>query len=245
MAPSLIFTIVLLAQTSRETRLVDMVVAQVESTVITLSELIAEARLALLADAGAKFEREAVIDQALLDAVLRMMVSRELLLAEARRLQLQDVRDEEVLAELSKLRNHFEAKGDFGRFLERIGFSYSEADITPLGPAPPALLAILRANVQVQQFIAFRIRSEHASEQEIIRCYRANSRAVGLRPLQDVRPAIERSIESARRSGQLRGWIAKLHAKANVRYSPGFRQDFDKPEKEPPEEGLTIRCPSE
>src|SRR5215831_13043573 len=76
--------------------LVDMVVAQVDATVITLSRLVAETRLVLLREADAEVARASTLSQGLLNTVLKLIVQRELLLGEVRRLKLRDIPDIEV-----------------------------------------------------------------------------------------------------------------------------------------------------
>lgn len=233
-----------------EARLVDMVVAQVDTTVITWSELLAETRLVMLRSRGPEFARSGAITEPLLQAVLRSIVSRELLLSEARRLHLRDVAEADVQGVLGEIGALFETPGDHQRFLERIGFS------TPVrrpsaAPdpqvAPPGLVAVLRAELQVARFIQLRIRPGIVlREADVQRCYELNRHLLGDEPLAGVRPLIERALRQARSDAALAALVAQLERRTTVRYSAGFElPPMGRPEEAAPRDALELRCPSD
>jgi hypothetical protein len=197
-------------------RVVDMMVAQVDSSVITWSELVAEARLALLRRRGPEAARTAVLNDELLASVLRTMMSRELLLAEARRLQLRDPTDAEVDRALGELESRFEAAGDFKRFLMRIGFSVKNDKER----APAGLLAIVQAEIKVEAFLALVIRQNAAEigKEAVARCVADHQGAIFE---SDAKEILMRQEQTAR----LRALIAQLEKKAAIRYDERFRQD--------------------
>ena len=231
------------AGSAADLRLVDMVVVQVDATVITLSELIGEARLVVLRARGPELARTAALGQDLLNAVLASMVTRELLLGEVRRLQLREVPEDEIEAAMDGLRRRFSAPGDFARFLERIGLREREESDNAVVRGPRELAAILRAELQVERFIALRVGTGGLiRDAEVLRCYDARREELGRRPLATVRPLIERTLREAQSEAQLKGLIAQLEKKAVVHYAPGYRLESltAKPAGEVP---LGLRCP--
>ena len=104
-------------QEPQEERLVDMVVAQVDATVITFSELMAETRLVLLRTRGLELARSGAISEPLMLSLLRSIVHRELILGEVRRLNLQ-VPEEEVERTIAALRRKFPTPEDYQRFMD-------------------------------------------------------------------------------------------------------------------------------
>src|SRR5258708_16467033 len=90
------------AAAAAERRLVDEVVAVVESQTITLSELSAETRIRLVEQQGAQLA-DAMPDRELLAASLRRVVEERVVLAEVDRLKLFDLDRAEVDAALAPL----------------------------------------------------------------------------------------------------------------------------------------------
>ncbi len=223
-------------------RVVEMVVAQVDSTVFTLSELIAETRMVMLRTHGPELARTLPLTRDLLRAVLRAMVSRELLLAEARRLQLREIPRAEVDAAANEIRRRFSTSGDYLRFLERVGFTVPQAalDGGAIG-VPPVLAAILRAEKQVERFIALRIRPAAAvRDLDVQRCFEANRAAFGSAPLATVRATIEETIRNERAEEVLRELIEQLERRATIRYAPRFTPEADDDEED--DDDVALRC---
>lgn len=220
-----------------------MVVAQVDSTVITLSELVAESRMVMLRTHGPQLARTLPLDRDLLRAVLRAMVSRELLLAEARRLQLREIPQSEVAAAARQIRDRFSTSGDYIRFLERVGFTVprSALDGGPI-PVPPVLAAILRAEKLVERFIALRIRpAVGVQEADVLACYQANLAVLGGAKLASVRATIEETIRQERAEDTLRALIEQLERRATIRFAPRFTPDEVLGEED---DGVALRCRS-
>lgn len=232
---------------TEEYRLVDMMVAQVDTTVITLSELLAEARLVLLRTRGPEIARTAPITEDFLHAVLRSMLNRELLLGEARRLQLREVAEAEVDAGIEELRSRFSSSADYVRFLERIGFGppRSAAGHTSRG-APPGLVAIVRAELLVTRFINLRIRpAVVVRDSEVLRCYELNRAILGGEPLTAVRPVIEQNLRERRQDAALRELLGQLEKRASLRLAASFDLHGQPMPAEAEPGSLAIRCPLE
>jgi hypothetical protein len=205
-------------------QVVDMVVAQVDSTVITLSELLAETRLVLLRTHGPERARTLPLGRDLLRAVLRAMVTRELMLAEARRLQLREVPQGEVEAAVRKIRDRFGSLGDYVRFMERVGFTVPSPGSAGGTPVPPVLEAILRAERLVERFIALRVRSNAPVRPERAKaCYLRHRDRLGGRSFEDARPVVEQVLREERAERTLRALITELEARATIRYAPDFK----------------------
>jgi hypothetical protein len=226
-----------------ELRLVDMVVAQVDTSVVTYSELLAETRLVVLRTRGPELARSGAFDEQLLKAVLRSIVSRELLLREARRLQLREVSQAEVEAAIAEIQGRFQTAGDYQRFLERIGLAPQSGD-GRTGP-PPALVAIVRAELQVARFINLRVRPGVAvRESDLQRCYEANRHLLGGEELAAVRPLIERALREERSDSAIDTLVTQLEKKATLRFAPGFDPPpagASRPRKD--DRALELRCP--
>lgn len=225
-------------------RVVDMVVAEVDTTVITLSELIAETRTVLLRQYGPERARAVNLTPELLRAVLRAIVSRELLLAEARRLQLRAVPQSDVAAAAQLIRDKFATHGEYVRFMERVGFTVPPHPRDGASVAVPAVLeAMLRAERQVERFIALRIRpAVVVRSREVEQCFEVNRAFLGNRPLEEVRGLIERTLRDERAEKTLVDLIHQLEGKAVIRFAPDFVPDpFEGDEDE---DGIGLRCPS-
>ncbi|MFO0726940.1 MAG: SurA N-terminal domain-containing protein [Myxococcota bacterium] len=223
-----------------EEHLIDGVVAQVDAAVITRSELWAEARIVLLRSRGASVARSAELTDELLRSVLRNIVSRELLIAEARRLKMREVPEDEVDRELRRIVEAFATNSDFARFMESLGLT-----IEPQGGPPPELVAIVRSERMVERFVALRIRQSFViKEKDIERCYSANQGRLGSVSLSEVRPVIEELIRDARTERALSGVLEQLEKRATLRFQPGFdvRGRFG---ADPRIQGHSIVCPDE
>lgn len=221
-----------------EHHLIDMVVAQVDATVITLSELVAETRLYLLRTGGPEVARAARLSQGLLTRVLRVIVSRELLLGEIRRLKLRDVPDQDVARAIADLERRFAAPSDWQRFLERTGLR--EAGPAGRFGAPSGLVAIVLAELEVERFLDVRIRRNlSVRESDLVLCYEVNRPLFGAQPLDEVRERIRERILEDREIRARDALVRDLEKKVTVRYAPGFELEAT----DEPEEGFGLRCP--
>ena len=220
--------------------LVDMVVVQVEGTVVTFSELAAETRLAILRQSGPDAARRAVPTPALFAAVLRNIVQRELLLQEVRRLQLREVSEVDTKSSLEALEAPFVSRGDFQRFLERAGF-VEEGEDRGQEP-PPGLIAILRAELEVERFLDVRVRrSLVIREADVLACFEANRAHFGDQPFSQAQAAVKNRIREQREREAVRELLAQLEERANVRYAPGLELPKN---VEADRDELGFRCPT-
>jgi hypothetical protein len=113
------------AAAAAERRLVDEVVAVVESQTITLSELSAETRIRLVEQQGAQLA-DAVPDRTLLAASLRRVIEERVVLAEVDRLKLFDLDRAEVDAALARLRGKFPARERWEAFTRSLQLTDDE-----------------------------------------------------------------------------------------------------------------------
>jgi hypothetical protein len=227
-----------------EFRLVDQVVAEVGESVITLSELQAETALTLLRTGGRALV-EAYLSRptelGLRDAVLRNRVLRELLAGESNRLQLREVPDAEVRAELRKLFDLFGTAGDAQRVLERVGFSV-DPNADPLF-ASPGLVATVRAELQVERFVELRIQPLiRVDDAALLRCFEGRSAYFAGRALDEVRPFIEAQLREEQQELALRALLFELLKKTAPRFAPGFEQDIRRALVRAAAEGADFRC---
>ncbi len=200
--------------------LVDQVVAEVDSAVITYSELISQTRLLLLRSGGPRLATADTLSKNLVLAVLRSMVHRELLLGEMRRLQLSGAAQEDVERVVSSIRRCFATDGDFLRFLQRAGFEEAGSEA---GGAPESLLAILRAELQVERFLDIRVRlAAIVSEAELYPCFQANERRFAGRSFADVKDELRNILQKQREQEALRTVVEQLSERAQIRYAKDF-----------------------
>lgn len=237
-----LFAVAAPGEGASEPHLVDMVVARVDTTVITLSELVRETRLVLLQTGGPEVARAAQLSDGLLASVLRNMVSRELLLGEVRRLKLRDVPELEVRRAIEHLREAFASPADYERFLERAHFLEPGAGEARALGAPAGLVEIILAELQVERFLDVRVRRNVVvRDAEISRCFEANRASFGGRTLDEVRGVISARLMEQHQERALRALIAQLERRANVRFTAGFDAAAPGPE---PRVGLDCPEPS-
>jgi hypothetical protein len=189
-----------------------MVVAQVGSSVITLSELTGMARLVLAREVGpAEAGRRSLADP-FLAAALEAMVNHELVLREVRRLQLPSIPDSELGALRAQLVAQFSSTEVLDAFFDRFG--------EPAGLSVDDFLANER---QVDRFLNARVESQVTVEaQEILACFEVNRDRFQDRPLSDVRPAIEARILAQKRDVYLAGFLGELRQRTTVWVVPRF-----------------------
>ena len=125
--------------------LVDQVIAVVDKEVVTQSELLIEARLALALHEG---EQAAVaqIDRRFLDDFLVYSVNQLLISHQARRLGSIDVADEEVESAVASLSRRFRSSAAYRAFLRRFGI---EAE---------TVRRVLRRNLRNERYVRRRLR---------------------------------------------------------------------------------------
>lgn len=227
-------------ETPREYRLIDMVVAQVDSTVITFSELVAETRLVLLRTGGPELARAGSLSQSLLSAVLRTIVIRELVLGEVRRLKLRDAPESEVRKAIEAIRQAFVSDADYQRFLEKSGFF--EPGMEPVRDldAPASLVAVITAELQVERFIDVRVRRNvSVRESDVVLCYEVNKARIG-RPYLEVKDEVRARLEAQRGDRAMEVLVDQLEKRATIRYAPSFEPPL---KSEDNVQSIGIVCP--
>ncbi len=205
-------------------RLVDMVVARVDATAITLSELVLETRLVLLQKGGPELARTATLKQPLLNAVLKSMVSRTLLLGEISRLKLRDVQEEDVRRRLRALRARFLSAKAYDRFLADLGFRPSVSRKVD-SDATPFLRRTTRAELLVERFLKVRLEAaDSPDEREISACYDANAAFFSGWAWTKARARVVEQLRVEHRAEGLRALLARLEARATIQYAASFEQ---------------------
>jgi hypothetical protein len=224
-------------------QLVDMVVAEVDSAVITYSELIAEARLALLARRGLAAARESALSLELLRAVLRSVIARNLLLAEARRLQLRDVSRDEVERSLAELRGPFPSQAAFVDFMAESGFTVTPEIRETDDGAPAELLSILRSRLLVDRFIELRLRPNVLVTPSAARaCFEANQRLFPGNDFKAARPVVEQTLRAQLEDKALRELLEQLANQSQMRFAPNFEVSATGPAAQVTDP-MALRCP--
>ncbi len=216
-----------------DAHLVDMVVAQADSTVVTLSELMAETRLVLLRTRGLDLARSGAISRPLMLAVLRSIVQRELILGEVHRLNLQ-VPEEEVERALAAVRRKFPTPEDYQRFMDLTGFR------DPVTGQTPLLSAVLRSELQVERYLDLRVRLNVViPEPDLIRCFEMNEKKFFGRSYAEMKPRIQLVLREQREQRALSDLVTQLSNRAKIRYAPGFDPGPSAPEAP----SVAFQCP--
>ncbi len=224
-------------------QLVDMVVAEIDLRIVTYSELVAEARLAVLDQRGPAFAKRAVLNLDLLRAVLRNILARELLLAESRRLQLREVTASEIDNELSKMRQRFAHHADYIQFLEQLGFEVLDDIRQDESRSPADLVSIVRANLQVAKFVELRIRPNLIlRDADVKQCYQRNQAHFSGRSLAESRAVVERALRDELQGTALRELLAQLEAQVSLRFAPDFRLRIAEEPRDAARDPATLRC---
>ena len=232
-------------QPEREiSQVVDMVVASVDKRIVTLSELLAETRLVLLRQSGPTRARAASIDRELLSAVLRNILARNLLLSEARRLNLRPLSPDPVQAALRSIRGLFQSRDEYVRFLERFGFEVGpEALRMASAPLPPLLVSIIRAELEVERFISLRINSSLVvSDDEVRSCYEQQAKTLGGQSFEEARPRLAESIRRVRGEQRLIRMVNQLSEKAEITFTDNFKLEGPLLDPKRASEDFGLKC---
>ncbi|MCB9653938.1 MAG: hypothetical protein H6729_07425 [Deltaproteobacteria bacterium] len=207
-------------------RLVDMVVAQVDQTPITLSEVVAETRLVLLRTQGLRVAERGSLDQPFLNAVLSAIIQRELIQREIKRLQLRDLGDDDLAAGLSGLRRLLPTPALFEHFMDVAGFQNFAPDAARAAGDPPPLLAtILRSERLVDRFVEVRIRANiTVTDAELRQCFELHQEQLGM-AWTAAAPVLRRTLARAKERAELGDFIRDLARRAAIRYAPSFEPE--------------------
>jgi hypothetical protein len=168
------------AAAAAERRLLDEVVAVVESQTITLSELSAEARILLVEQQGAQLA-DATPDRALLAASLRRVIEERVVLAEVDRLKLFDLDRAEVDAALARLRGKFPARDRWLAFTRSLQLTDDEIG------------AVLARGIRVARYLDNRLKlAAQLRDSELDEALRARGGAAGSVDRQGLRQKLAR-----------------------------------------------------
>ena len=185
-----------------ERRLIDEVVAVVESQTITLSELTAETRLRLIEQEHGAADAEAVPDRALLAASLRRVIEERIVLAEVDRLKLFDLDRTEVDAALARLRGKFSSQERWEAFTHSLQLTDEE------------IAAVLAREIRVARYLDNRLKlAAQVRESELDEALRVQGAEAGHSAREELRQKLSRE-KYDRLLGELLG---DLRRRADVR----------------------------
>jgi len=194
-------------------RVVEEVVAVVRNPagasarIVTLTKLAEEARIALVSR-GATEAATAPLDSAALRAGLEWLLDQMLLSDEAERLRIDEVRREDVEAELSRFQGRFAAPAAYRRFLAHAELTEEE------------LLVTLERMVRVQRYVGSRVgRAARPTEEDVDRFLLEREAAPGSSAVRD--SARARLVEE-RAAAQVKELLSELRARAGIRILGGL-----------------------
>ncbi|MFH1808254.1 MAG: SurA N-terminal domain-containing protein [Pseudomonadota bacterium] len=197
----------------RQEVLVEALVATVNQSVITLGQVEAEARLVLLRRGGAA-GAERAIDDGLRAAVLQYMINQEIILAEARRLQLFQVPEEAIHDEVVRIARLFGDRDHYLAFLAHQGLSESD------------VVDIVRRDLRVARFLKSRVQMmARLSPDEVQVYYNAHAADFPERSLDEVRAEVEDRLGRERHDQAIRDWVGELKARAEIRILRSFETE--------------------
>ncbi|HWV37438.1 MAG TPA: hypothetical protein VN033_03060 [Vulgatibacter sp.] len=197
-------------------RLVDRIVAVItpadahaSRTLITLSDLELEARVALISR-GAVLAAEAELPADTLAATLEWSIAEHLILAEAEQLAVAVAEPAELEAALGAFRERL-GQAAFERFLERWEVEPSE------------LLRLLRRRIVVDRYLASRLRlGGGISEQELRSAYEARKGELGAVTFAEARDSLRARMELERREELVGALVRDLRGRSQVRVLHSF-----------------------
>ena len=194
----------LLAPAPARAETVDHIVATVNNEVITASEL------ALAVALNARFGGASTDREALTSETLNGLVTRRLLVQEARRLRFVEVSEQELAAETEKLAKRFGSDKAFYDFL------------SGLGVAPAEVTRMLGERLLVARFVEKKVglfvRVSRDEAQAFFDSHAADYKG---RRFQDVQKTIAALLTEQKIGRQLDQYISELRAKADIRINPG------------------------
>jgi parvulin-like peptidyl-prolyl isomerase len=182
---------------------IDRIVAVVNGSIITLSDLHAAQRFGLVADASGDWRQQ----------VRERLIERRLMLAEVERYGPQPPAAEAVEAAVAASRARFASEEAFEAALRETGFTREE------------LRRQHRDTLRLDTYMRQRFgASVQPSEEEILAYYRAHQAAFTrggvLRPYDEARADIRNALMAERRAESVREWIAGLRRRADVSVLP-------------------------
>jgi hypothetical protein len=179
---------------------VDRIVAAVNNEVITASDLAHS--IALNSRFGGTFEERKTLE---LDT-LEGLITRRLLVQEARRLRFVEISDEEISAERDKLRKRFGSDNAYADFL-------AEQDMTE-----QELSRMLGERLLVERFVEKKVGLfARVSRDEAQRYFEEHAAEYKDKSFQDYQKTITALLTDRKIESQLRQYVAELHGKADIR----------------------------
>jgi hypothetical protein len=189
-------------------RLVEEVVAVVRNPpsaparLVTRTKLVEEARIALVSR-GATSAATGPLDRAALRAALEWLLDQMLVSDEAAKLRLDEVKRDELVAELRRFQGRFESFAHYERFLEASELSEDELEAT------------LARMIRVQRYVQSRIgRAARVAEDEVDRWL--HDRGAPDAPAA-ARDAARAQLAEERATAQVLELLAELRARADIR----------------------------
>jgi parvulin-like peptidyl-prolyl isomerase len=193
----LVFTSVIQAEQ------VDRIIAAVNNDVITASDL-AHA-VALNRRLGSTLEDRKTLESSTLEG----LITRRLLVQEARRLRFVEISDEEIGAERDKLRKRFGSDNAYADFL-------AEQDMTE-----QELSRMLGERLLVERFVEKKVGLfARVSRDEAERYFEDHAAEYKDKHFQDYQKTITALLTDRKMESQLRQYVAELRGKADVRINP-------------------------
>jgi hypothetical protein len=191
-------------------RLLDEVVAIINKQPLLFSELQLEARVTLIAQGALAAAREE-LSPSELESALEYAIGQRLAFAEADRLQVFQVDDEEVLKALRELASRFPTPADLQRFLAR-----HEASEEQLG-------VILRRQIRVARYLDSRVKlAARVSEEELKRFFAEHQDDFSGQGFQQVRESIKSALTRDRYRQLAKKLMDELRSRAEVRVVARF-----------------------
>jgi hypothetical protein len=178
-----------------------------EARIVTAFELEVEARLVLAERArsvASAATRE--LSDRLLESILETIVNHLLIEAEAERLELVSLDDEELRAERRAIDGRLGGEGGLERLRQALG---APADLVDAIVRRRVLVAaFLRGNVQLSVVV---------TDEEVEAAYRSGDHPFGNRGLEAVRPALEALITARQQRENLTRWLGEARSRTRVR----------------------------
>lgn len=185
--------------------LVDHIAAAVNNEVITSSELAQTVAL------NERFGRSATNTDraALMSETLEGLITRRLLVQEARRLRFVDITDEEVNAEVDKIRTRFPSSAAFTDFLKSLDMTEQE------------LRRMLGEQLLVERFVGKKVGLfVRVGRDEAQNYFDTHGAQFQGKRFQDVQKAIIAELTDQKIGKQLDQYVAELRGKAEIRINP-------------------------
>lgn len=186
-----------------EAELVDHIAAAVNNEVITASEL-AQA-LAWNEHLGMPGKDRKALESETLEG----LITRRLLVQEARRLKFVDVSDQEINADVEKVRKRFGSEAAFTDFLNSVGVTQQE------------LARMLGEQLLVEKFVEKKVGLfVRVTREEAESYYKAHAAQYQGKSFQDVQKKIVEILMDEKVGRQLDQYVAELHSRADIRTNP-------------------------